>query len=151
MRANHFEVFSTSIAQLIKAVQYLKSCKMAQYGLKGTTALCLCQILESEDGLTAGELAEQGEIDKAQVSRCMTELSERGFVLRNNAEGRCYKQKYQLTAEGRAAAEDITAAASRVQESVSKNISEADLNVFYQTLYKLCENFAALLEEESEA
>ena len=31
-----------------------------------------------------------------------------------------------------------------------KNISDADLNVFYQTLYKLCENFAALLEEETE-
>lgn len=150
MRANHFEVFSTSIAQLIKAVQFLKSRKMAQYGLKGTTALCLCQILDSEDGLTAGELAEQGEIDKAQVSRCMTELSEKGFVLRNDAEGRRYKQKYQLTVEGRVAAEDIAAAARRVQETVSKNISDADLNVFYQTLYKLCENFAALLEEEGE-
>ena len=150
MRANHFEVFSTSIAQLIKAVQFLKSRKMAQYGLKGTTALCLCQILDSDGGLTAGELAEQGEIDKAQVSRCMGEFAEKGFVVRNDEEGRRYKQKYQLTAEGRAAAEDIAAAARRVQETVSKNISDADLNVFYQTLYKLCENFAALLEEETE-
>ena len=147
MRANHFEVFSTSIAQLIKAVQYLKSRKMAQYDLKGTTALCLCQILDSEDGLTAGELAEQGEIDKAQVSRCMAELIEKGFVARNDEEGRRYKQKYQLTELGRVAAEDIAGAARRVQEAVGKNISDADLNVFYQTLYKLCENFATLLEE----
>lgn len=150
MRANHFEVFSTSIAQLIKAVQFLKSRKMAQYGLKGTTALCLCQILDSEDGLTAGELAERGEIDKAQVSRCVAELTEKGFILRGDEEGRRYKLKYQLTEKGRAAAEDIAAAARRVQEAVSKNISDADLSVFYSTLYKLCENFAALLEEESE-
>jgi DNA-binding MarR family transcriptional regulator len=148
MRANHFEVFSTSIAQLIKAMQFLKSRKMAQYGLKGTTALCLCQILDSEGGLTAGELAELGEIDKAQVSRSMAELSEKGFVTRGDEENRRYKLKYQLTPKGRAAAEDITAAVRRVQDTVSKDISDADLNIFYSTLYKLCENFAALLEEE---
>ena len=148
MRADHFEIFSTSIAQLIKAVQYLKSRKMAQYGLKGTNALCLCQILESENGLTAGELATQGEIDKAQVSRCMAELIEKGFVYREETEGRRYKQKYRLTPDGEHAAKDIQATARRIQDAVGKDVSDDDLDVFYCTLYKLCENFNELLEQE---
>ena len=148
MRADHFEIFSTSIAQLIKAVQYLKNRKMAQYGLKGSNALCLCQILESEDGLTAGELATAAEIDKAQVSRCMAELIEKSFVYREESEGRRYKQKYRLTPEGECAAKDVQATARRIQEAVGKDVSDDDLDVFYGTLYKLCENFAELLEQE---
>ena len=148
MRSNHFEIFSTSVAQLIKAVQLLKSRKMAQYGLKGTNALCLCQILESDGGLTAGELANLGEIDKAQVSRCMAELGEKGYVYREESEGRRYKQKYRLTAEGEAVARDVQATAKRVQAAVSKDITDDDLDVFYGTLYKLCENFGELLEKE---
>lgn len=56
MRSSRFEIFSTSVGQLVKSVTALKSRKMAKYGLKGTGALCLCQILESESGLTATEL-----------------------------------------------------------------------------------------------
>ena len=148
MRTDHFEIFSTSVAQLVKAVQQLKNRKMAQYGLKGTNALCRCQILESDDGLTAVQLSTQGEIDKAQVSRCMAELIEKGFAYREETEGRCYKQKYRLTPEGEIAAKDILATARRIQEAVGKDVSDDDLDVFYGTLYKLCENFSALLEEK---
>ena len=148
MRSNHFEIFSTSIAQLIKAVQLLKSRKMAQYGLKGTNALCLCQIYESENGLSAGELSTLGEIDKAQVSRCMAELSEKGFVYRDDEEGRRYKQKYRLTEKGESAAKDIQSTARRIQDAVGKDITDDELDNFYCTLYKLCENFSELLEEE---
>ena len=88
-----------------------------------------------------------GEIDKAQVSRCMSDLTERGFVCRQEETGR-YKQKYRLTEKGRAAAEDISAAVLRVQRAVTKDISEQEINAFYNTLYKLCENFSALLDQE---
>ncbi|MBE6556097.1 MAG: MarR family transcriptional regulator [Ruminococcaceae bacterium] len=146
MRTNRFEIFSTSIAQLIKSVQYLKGQKMAQYGLKGTNALCLCQILESDGGLSATELARQGEIDKAQVSRCMAELMERGFVYRDDQNGRRYKQKYRLTPTGLTVAEDVNACIQEIQNAVSKNIPASDLDIFYKTLYKLCDNFAELIE-----
>ena len=148
MRNNRFEIFSTSISQLIKAVQQLKSRKMAQYGLKGTNALCLSQILHSKDGLTATELVKQGEIDKAQVSRCMQELTAKGFVCREDESGRRYKQLYRLTASGREVAEDIDRTVTRIQLAVDKNITPAELEQFYSTLYKLCTNFGELLEEE---
>ena len=61
---------------------------------------------------------------------------------------RRYKQKYRLTAEGEAVARDVQATAKRVQAAVSKDITDDDLDVFYGTLYKLCENFGELLEKE---
>lgn len=148
MRSNQFEIFSTSVSQLIKAVQCLKSRKKAEYGLKGTTALCLTQILHSKEGLTASELAHQGEIDKAQVSRCMQELTGKGFIYRDEEGARRYKQRYHLTESGRAVAKDIDHTATRIQFAVGKNITPDELEQFYRTLYKLCTNFSELLEEE---
>ena len=148
MRNNRFEIFSTSVSQLIKSVQSLKSKKMAQYGLKGTNALCLCQILESGSGLTATELARQGEIDKAQVSRCVAELMERGFVYRDDRDGRRYKQKYRLTPEGLVVATDIHNTVDDIQKTIHKDVTPEELDAFYRTLYKLCENFNELLEKQ---
>lgn len=151
MRNNRFEIFSTSVSQLIKAVQSLKSQKMAQYGLKGTNALCLCQIYESETGLTATELARQGEIDKAQVSRCMSELAERNYVYRDDRNGRRYKQKYRLTPEGMAVAADVNAVINSIQATIRKDVTPEELDIFYRTLYKLCDNFHELLEKQEQA
>ena len=147
MRNQRLEVFSNSINQVIKSMQYMKSRKMAQYGLKSTTCLCLCQIFRSEDGLNAGELAAAGEIDKAQVSRNVSELSEKGFIYRDEREGRRYKQKYRLTDLGRAAAEDILHSVDRVQDSVLEGISPEELRVFQSVLRRLCDNFRTLTKE----
>lgn len=149
MRSNRFEIFSTSVGQLVKAVTALKSRKMAKYGLKGTGALCLCQILESDSGLTATELCRRGEIDKAQVSRCMNELSEKGLVYLEEQDGRKYKQKYRLTPYGEMVAHDVQKTAELLQSAVRKGISEEELEAFYRTLYKLCDNFDEVLSKEA--
>ena len=149
MRSNRFEIFSTSVGQLVKSVTALKSRKMAKYGLKGTGALCLCQILESESGLTATELRRLGEIDKAQVSRCMNELSDKGLVYLDEQEGRKYKQKYRLTSYGDMVARDVQKTVDLLQGAVRKGISQEELEAFYRTLYKLCDNFDEVLANEA--
>ena len=148
MKTGSFELFSNAVSQLIKAMQFLKSRKMAEYDLKGTTYLCLCQIYESESGLNAGELAERGEIDKAQVSRCVSELTEKGFIYRDDRDGRRYKQKYCLTEAGKIAAQDIVNSVSRIQNAISKGISDSEMEQFFGVLNTLCENFAELLQTE---
>ena len=147
MKSNNFEIFSTGVSHLIKSIQQLKSRKMAEYGLKGTTALCLCQIFESETGLSAGELSERGEIDKAQVSRCMAELTEKGFVFRDARDGKQYRQKYCLTQKGKEVARDIVQSTSAIQARIRENVSDADMAIFYRVLDVLCDNFSIILEQ----
>lgn len=146
---NRFEIFSTSVTHLVKTLQMLKSRKMAQYDLKGTTCLCLCQILASESGLTASELSAKGDIDKAQVSRCMTELIEKGFAYREERSGRRYKQKYLLTDTGRVAARDIVKTTNCIQDIAENGLSDEELATFYRVLDQMCENFEMLCEQIS--
>ena len=145
MKKDRFEIFSTSVLRLVRSVQVLKARKMAEYGLKGTNAICLCRVLESETGLTATELASVCELDKAQVSRSMTELLQKGFVERDGGDERRYKQRYILTPTGQHAALDIRHTIAEIEEAVSKNIPPVALDHFYHTLYKLCDNFDVLL------
>lgn len=145
MSTNRFEIFSTAVLRLVKSVQGIKAQKMAEYDLKGTGAVCLCRIYESTDGLTAAELALACEVDKAQISRTMAELTARGYVLREGPLR--YKQKYQLTATGREIAADVLRTMRAIEAAVSEGITEGELDSFYGTLYRLCDNFDALLRK----
>ena len=151
MKGNRFEVFSPAVIQLAKTVQYLKSRKLAEHNLKGTNAICLCSILDSgEVGLSATELSKICEIDKAQVSRCMAELTEMDYVYRNDQEGRRYKQKYHLTEKGEAVAKDIDEASGYIQQTLRKGIAAENMDIFYQTMTKICENFTDLVSNEDQ-
>ena len=147
MRSDRFEMFSTPIVRLIKDVQTLKAEKMARYGLKGTNAVCLCCVYESGDGLTATELSNLGEIDKAQVSRCMTELTAKGYVYRDDRDGKRYKQKYRLTAEGARVAADVFLCFKEIEDALHSGASKEALDTFYSTLQLICANFTALVEK----
>lgn len=144
MDNNRFELFSTGVAHIVKMLQLLKSHKMGQYGLKGTTCLCLCQLLSDEEGLTAGELSEHCGIDKAQVSRCVADLTACGFVYRNDRDGRRYRQKYVLTEEGRTAALDISRTTMQIQSMAEQGIEAEELDAFYRVLSRMCENLSDL-------
>lgn len=144
MRSDKFGIFSTNISYLVRCVQHLRSIKMTEYSLKGTTAVCLCQIWKSEEGLSAGELAKQGEIDKAQVSRSMAELTEMGFVFRDDKDGKQYRQKYRLTDKGARAAQDIVQSTKELRVRILKNINAKDMDTFYLVLEQLCQNLSEL-------
>ena len=146
MKTYGFESIASSLGRIIKGVQTIKSRKMAQYGLKGTTCACICYLYNREEGLNAAELAQLAEIDKAQISRCTTELVEKGFIYREEREGRCYKQKYRLTKEGEAIARDIVQTIERLKLMVSEGISEEELQLFQSVLRRLEGNFSGVLD-----
>ena len=140
-----FEMFSSDVSKLIKCIQTLKNNKMTEYDLKGTTARCLCRIFASEDGLNAGELAGEGEIDKAQVSRCMAALIEKGLAFREVKDNHQYRQKYRLTEVGTQVARDIVETTAQIQRTVRRNIPAEDMDTFYRVLHLLCQNYTEVL------
>ncbi len=140
MKNRQFNSFIACVSHMLKKIQQAKSKKMAQYGLKTTTALCMCEILNAPEGLTAGELATKCEIDKAQVSRCIAELAAKEYVYRNAQEGQHYRQKHLLTETGIKIAQDIVRATGEVKEVICRGISEEELDHFCHVLNIVDEN-----------
>ena len=135
-----FDLICVEAKRLLKSIQSMKSRKMAEYGLKGSTAQCLCRISENAQGLNASEISACLGIDKAQVSRCMAELSEKGLVFRNECEGKQYRQKYCLTPSGADVVKDIIKTSLDIRDRISKGVCEEDAAAFYRVLEILCRN-----------
>ena len=143
-----FDALYADIKNLLKVVQNCKSNKMTEYGLKGSTAQSLCCIARAADGLNANELSDLLKIDKAQVSRCMAELGQKGLVFRDEQEGRQYRQKYRLTQKGSEVAQDIAHTSRGIREKIRAGVSNKELDEFFNVLEVLCENAYAISVDE---
>ena len=143
MKKTDFDLFSPELLRLAKQLHEMKNKKLAEHDIKVTNARCLCRIAASgEEGVSATQLSHVCGIDKAQISRCMLELIQKQYVYRGEEEGKCYKQKYHLTEAGKKITDDLMASACEMHRVLGEGISDEELSAFYQTLERICENFA---------
>ena len=146
-----FETFVTAIGQISRSLQKLKSSEMADFGLKGTHVMCLYQLQQHEAGLTAAQLTQLCDEDKAAISRSISELLDRGLVCSPEHSEKRYRKIIMLTDEGK----EITAAMdqkiSGAVMSAARGYSQEDREIFYHVLLQVAENLQnACLQEESD-
>ena len=139
MEQDRLDDFMTLIVGASRSVTRLKSKYMARYGLGSTHTVCIRKIYASSIGLTRTELAEQCELDKAQVSRIINELSDKGFVTEKSTRTN-YKRRVTLTEEGKRIAKEINDIVLTVNNFVSGGISDSDINMFYSVFKEICDN-----------
>lgn len=77
---DRFETFTTTITQINRCIQKIKSHEIGSWGLKGTHVMCLYSLGKKPEGLTAAQLSKVCGEDKAAVSRTISELTEKNFV-----------------------------------------------------------------------
>lgn len=150
MSESHFELFTLTLSSIIKSIKKLKDTRMSQFGLRSSHVMLLYQLGTHPEGLTPADLAESGSVDKALISRTISDLQEKALVRTMQSEGKKYKVRLCLTESGKEVAEYISDAVSKIQEQVSGDIPEEDLKIFYRTLFTLQENFSKLAKKESE-
>ena len=147
MYNDHLEQFTLTLADVLKSIKKLKDQRMSAYGLRSSHVMVLYILGRTPDGLTPAELSDASSVDKALISRIISELTEKGFVTTAPSGGKRYKARLLLTTEGRNVANYIASAVSTIQQKVSGDISKEDLEVFYRTLFILQTNFRNLAEE----
>lgn len=139
MEQDRLDEFMALIVGASRSVTKLKTKHMATYGLGSTHTMCIRKLYSSKNGLTRTQLAEHCELDKAQVSRIISELSEKGFV-NEGAGGTNYKKRVTLTPSGESTAREINEVVLEINKFVSENIPQSDISVFYSVFKKICEN-----------
>ena len=146
MQENRFELFDISVSVICKSIQKIKSEVMQSYGLKSSHVLFMVQLSEREEGLTASELSQAGHMDKAQISRVVSELTDKGFIRRSADSGQKYKYKLMLTEAGKNITNELERLIDNALEYVSGSIPKTDLEVFYRTLFTISDNLCSLTE-----
>ena len=148
MEHDRFSEFMTLVVSAQRSVTRLKGHYMASYGLGSTHTTCIRKLHETRGGLNRTQLAEYCELDKAQVSRIVSELCEKGFTTEEKT-GSGYKRKVTLTEEGDRIARDIDKIILEINDRVSGEIPKEQIEAFYSVFGTICDNLK-VAEQTSE-
>lgn len=139
-----YEKFSYIISEIGKNLHKISVEEMQRFGLRGSWAKYLIALMRSEHGLTAGQMCEICDRNKADVSRAMSALEEDGMVIRCEGDSR-YRVRFMLSSRGRQIAEAIAERANCAISFVS-DMTEEERKIFYSALETIANNLEKLSE-----
>lgn len=144
---DRFARFSLAINEIYRYWHQLTAEEMASYGLKGPHCTYLLHISQHPQGLTAPQICELCGKDKADVSRTMAILENKGMVTKEGVHQNLYRGVYKLTDLGMEAAEHVHRRASLAVELAGKDLTEESRAVFYSALESITGNLRNLTKE----
>ena len=142
-----FEKFTFAISELSRYWHKIASDEMAAYGLKGPYAVYLVTMQRHPDGITAARLCELCEKNKADVSRAMADLEDKGMICRKTDGGNLYRALLVLTDKGKEAATHIKALAEKAVEIGGKGLTDEQRETFYNALEVISSNLKEVSRE----
>lgn len=128
-----FETFTVLITKINRNIKKIKNQEMVKYDLKSPHISCL-YFLYCADSLTATELCERCEEDKATISRSIDYLEKNGYLTRESQSTKRYKSPLILTEKGTKTGEMIAEKINRVLYKTSTKLSEQERVEFYRCL-----------------
>ncbi len=128
-----FETFTVLIAKINRNIRKIKNNEMMKYDLKSPHISCL-YFLHCADTLTATELCERCEEDKATISRSLDFLEKNGFIACESKTAKRYKSPLILTEKGRKAGKIIAEKINSVLDEISTGLTEAERISLYKYL-----------------
>lgn len=128
-----FETFTVLINRISRNIRKIKNQEMAEYNLRSAHISCLYYLYLAEE-LTATELCERCEEDKATVSRALDYLETNGYLTCKSNSAKRYKSPLVLTEKGKEVGRQISEKIDRVLEEVSVGLTESERAAFYHSL-----------------
>ena len=143
---NRYEIFSSSISSIYHFIEKIERNEMVRYGGKGPFAQYLAALQRHPQGLTAAQLSDICDRDKAAVSRAVNEMEEMG-LLEKKSGSHAYRAPLMLTEKGREAAEFVCRQACAAVEAGGKGLSEEERRILYTSLELIARNLEAISRE----
>ena len=145
-----FQTFTVLIARLNRCIRKIKTEEMAEFNLKSPHVSCLYYLYKA-DSLTAKELCDICEEDKANISRSIEFLEKNGYLVCRSKTEKRYKSPLVLTEKGREAGAHIVRKIDAILESVSEGVPEDQREIMYRSLSVICDNLQKICDAYDEA
>lgn len=130
---SRFETFTVLINRISRNIRRIKNQEMAEFQLRGVHVSCL-YYLYLFGNLTATELCEHCEEDKATISRALEYLEANGYLICRSKSPKRYKSPWSLTEKGRSVGQQIARKTDMVLSEVSAELSPEERTTFYHCL-----------------
>jgi DNA-binding MarR family transcriptional regulator len=144
---DRFEKFTYAISEAYRCWHRIATGAMEEYGLKGSHSIYLTTLDHYPEGLTAVQLGEVCGRDKADVSRSIAKLEEKGLLRKEGLHQNLYRAKLVLTDEGKALAQKVNEKAKCAVDAGGKGLTEEHREAFYSALDIIVANLQVLSKE----
>ena len=139
-----FETFTVLINRISRNIRKIKNQEMAEYNLRSVHVSCL-YYLYTADELTATDLCERCEEDKATISRALDYLEQEGYLTGTAKNQKRYKAPLVLTEKGRQVGEIIAVKIDRVLDGIADRLTEEERVAFYRSLAVISEGLETVV------
>ena len=140
-----FQTFTVLITNVYRSIHRIKAEEMAEFELKSSHVSCL-YYLYLHDSLTAKELCDICEEDKANISRSIKYLEENGFLVRSESRQKKYQTPIVLTEKGRMIGKRIAQRIDSILKSASNGLDEEQRFNFYKSLALISTNLQKICD-----
>ena len=144
-----FETFTVLINRISRNIRKIKNQEMADYNLRSAHVSCLYYIYRAET-ITATELCEKCEEDKATISRALDYLEKNEFITCLSPNTKRYKSPLALTEKGSIVGKKIADKIDGVLDQISVGLNEEERQSFYRYLSIISNSLEAIANKEGE-
>ncbi|MGN1204317.1 MAG: MarR family winged helix-turn-helix transcriptional regulator [Lachnospiraceae bacterium] len=144
---DRFERFSFAISEISRYWHKIAAEELKKYNLKSSHAVYLTAMYRFPDGITAPALADICGRDKADVSRMMSIMENKGLITKEGNGQNLYRGILKLTESGRLIAAQICKRASLAVERAGNGLTEENRTIFYECLERIAGNLKRISEE----
>ncbi len=145
-----YQLFTTLISKCARGVKRIKSNEMSGMSMRSSFVSCLYYLYINGKAMTAKELCEACEEDKAHVSRTVDALESDGYVTRASKTAKRYNSPISLTERGVCVAKEVASKIDDIVERASKGLSDEKRAIFYESLSLIANNLERIYEDYGE-
>jgi len=138
-----FETFTVLINRISRNIRKIKNQEMAEYELRSAHVSCLYYLYLSKR-LTATEMCERCEEDKATISRALDYLETNGYLTCEAKSAKRYKSPLVLTEKGMEVGKKIADKIDGVLNEISGGLTEDERAAFYRSLAIISDSLEAV-------
>jgi DNA-binding MarR family transcriptional regulator len=142
-KVERFDTFTVLIAKISRKIRKIKTQEMAKYNLKSPHVSCL-YYLHKYGSMSAKELCDMCDEDKASISRSLDYLEKNGYLFCDSTAKKRYKSLLILTTKGAEIAAFLVERIDSVLDVVAIGVSEEDRATLYSSLSLIDENLSVV-------
>ena len=147
---DRFKTFTVLIDKLKRCIRKIKSEEVSEFNLKSPHVSCLYYLYTCDEPLTAKEIEELCEEDKASVSRSIEYLEDNGYLVGGEKNRKRYKTPLALTEKGNIVAKSIVEKIDSVLSQSNEGLSQEELATMYKGLSLVCQNLQRICDSYDE-
>lgn len=146
---SRFQHFTVMISSINRCIRRIKTEEMKLYDLKSPHVSCVYYLYKIK-GLTAKELCDICDEDKANISRSIKYLEKKEYLYIDPQNEKRYLKPLELTKKGKEVGAYIAKRVDDILELASAGISEEERKQMYRCLDIVCNNLQAICNQYEE-